>query len=146
MTRKEFVKLCGSSCIAVVGMSLFAEQAMAAMQVNQDEENKLTIEKEKFIKKKKDEEITYKKYIKITPGNSEYPILVYRFDENDYAAVLLKCTHRGTELNVNGDMLTCPAHDSEFSLKGEVLQGPADESLQTFPVTTDELNVYINLA
>lgn len=146
MTRQEFLKLCGGGCLAVVAMTTFGGIARAAtpMPLQDEQENKLAIEKSKFEKKKNDE-ITYRKYIKISPEGLDYPIVVYRFEENDYAALLLQCTHRGTELNINGDTVSCPAHDSEFSNKGEVLNGPADEPLKTFTVTSDEQFIYVNL-
>lgn len=146
MTRQEFLKLCGGGCLAVVAMTALGGVANAATGFPlQDEENKIAIEKSKFEKKKKGDEVVYRKYIKISPEGSEFPIVIYRFDENDYAALLLKCTHRGAELNINGDTVSCPAHDSEFNRKGEVLNGPADEPLKTFAVTSDEQFIYVNL-
>ncbi|WP_276132388.1 Rieske (2Fe-2S) protein [Polluticoccus soli] len=145
MTRQEFLKLCGGGCLAVVAMTALGGVAKAAIkQPLQDEENKIAIEKSKF-EKKKDDEVTYRTYIKISPEGLDFPIVVYRFDENDYAALLLQCTHRGAELNINGDTVSCPAHDSEFSNRGEVLNGPADEPLKTFAVTSDEQFIYVNL-
>lgn len=146
MTRQEFIRLCGSSCLAIAGMSIFTESAVAAIhKTEQEDEGKLTVDKAKFVKKK-GKDMVYRKYLQLTAANIQFPIILYRFDEDDYAALLMQCTHRGSELNINGDMLTCPAHDSEFSNRGEVLQGPADEPLKTFTVTTDEQNIYINLA
>lgn len=145
MTRQEFVKLCGTTCLAAAGMAFLGPEVLAAQPIRlQEDGNKLAIEKSKFQKKKRDE-VIFRKYIKITPEGSDYPIVIYRFDEDDYAALLLQCTHRGTELNVNGDSLSCPAHDSEFSSRGAVLQGPADEPLRTFTVTSDEQFIYVNL-
>ncbi|MCD6062829.1 MAG: hypothetical protein K0R82_740 [Flavipsychrobacter sp.] len=146
MTRQEFLKLCGGGCLGFVAMTALGgiAQASAALPF-QDDANKVMVEKCKFEKKKGDE-VVYRKYIKIFPGDMEYPIVIYRFAENDYLAILLKCTHRGTELNVNGDTISCPAHDSEFSNKGEVLNGPADEPLKIFTVTSDEQFIYVNLA
>jgi Rieske Fe-S protein len=77
----------------------------------------------------------YLKYVVVHNDQLEYPICVYRFSENDYKALLMRCTHQGTELQVFGDRLQCPAHGSEFSNTGAVQNGPADTPLRTFKVS-----------
>ena len=85
----------------------------------------------------------FKKYLVLQNEILQYPICVYRFDENRYEALLMKCTHQGTELQVFGDKLQCPAHGSEFNNRGNVESGPAIVSLRTFPVTitNDQLKI-----
>ena len=85
----------------------------------------------------------FKKYLVVQNEILQYPICVYRFDENRYEALLMKCTHQGTELQVFGDNLQCPAHGSEFNNRGNVESGPAIASLRTFPVTivNDQLKI-----
>lgn len=68
----------------------------------------------------------YRKYIIVRNEQLEYPICLYRFSETDYAALLMQCTHQGTELQAGGDRLHCPAHGSEFDQRGKVRQGPAE--------------------
>jgi Rieske Fe-S protein len=70
---------------------------------------------------------------------------VYRFSETEYSAVLMKCTHQGSELQASGDHLHCPAHGSEFSNKGMVAQGPAEKNLRSFKVTADSQKIFIDL-
>ena len=76
----------------------------------------------------------FKKYLVLQNEILQYPICVYRFDEYSYEALLMKCSHQGTELQVFGDKLQCPAHGSEFNNHGEVENGPANIPLRTFPV------------
>jgi Rieske Fe-S protein len=85
----------------------------------------------------------FKKYLVLQNEILQYPICVYRFDENRYEALLMKCTHQGTELQVFGDKLQCPAHGSEFNNRGDVESGPAITSLRIFPVTitNDQLKI-----
>ena len=92
---------------------------------------------------KKSNEKGFKKYLVVQNEILQYPICVYRFDENTYKALLMKCTHQGTELQVFGDRLQCPAHGSEFNNQGKVENGPANASLRTFPVTisSNQLNI-----
>lgn len=145
MDRKEFIKVCGGACLGLVGIALLNQSCTgthyALSSVSGD---KLSVIKSEFkiIKKNKPD---YRKYIVVKNDKLDFPIIVYRKDENSYLAMLMKCTHQGIELNVNGDILTCSAHGSEFSNKGEVIQGPADQKLKIFPVSTDEQNIYIQL-
>jgi Rieske Fe-S protein len=76
----------------------------------------------------------FKKYVVVSNEKLEYPICVYRLSDNNYQALLMRCTHQGTELQVFGDRLQCPAHGSEFSNTGAVQNGPADSPLRTFPI------------
>ncbi|MES2430593.1 MAG: Rieske (2Fe-2S) protein [Bacteroidota bacterium] len=87
----------------------------------------------------------FKKYLVVQNEILQYPICVYRFDENKYEALLMKCTHQGAELQVFGDKLQCPAHGSEFSNHGQVESGPASTALRTFPITIDNNQLKISL-
>ncbi len=97
-----------------------------------------------FITKKGDQ-TTYKQYLVVQHEKLKYPICVFRFDENNYEALLMRCTHQGTELQVFGDRFQCPAHGSEFNNRGEVKQGPAATSLRKFPVTITNNQLKISL-
>ena len=76
----------------------------------------------------------------------QYPIYLYRFSENEFSALLMKCTHQGTELQAAGDHLHCPAHGSEFNNKGMMTQGPAETTLRSFKITADADKVFIDLS
>ena len=86
------------------------------------------------------------KYLVVHNDQLEYPICVYRFSDSEYKALLMRCTHQGTELQVFGDRLQCPAHGSEFSNKGEVQNGPADTPLRTFPVSATADSIKVRLS
>ena len=86
------------------------------------------------------------KYVIVHNDQLEYPICVYRFSENEYKALLMRCTHQGTELQVFGDRLQCPAHGSEFSNKGAVQNGPADTPLRTFNISIAAEAIKIKLS
>ena len=87
----------------------------------------------------------FKKYLVLQNEILQYPICVYRFDENNYQALLMRCTHQGTELQVFGDKLQCPAHGSEFNSHGKVENGPANIPLRTFPVVIANNELKISL-
>lgn len=87
----------------------------------------------------------YRKYIIVRNDQLEFPICLYRLSENSYSALLMQCTHQGTELHAGGDRLYCPAHGSEFDQQGAVQQGPAENSLRKFPVVVEEKRILIQL-
>ena len=87
----------------------------------------------------------FKKYLVVQNELLKYPVCVFRFDENYYEAVLMKCTHQGTVLQVSGDMLHCPAHGSEFDDHGKVVSGPANTPLRTFRATVVANQLKISL-
>ncbi len=89
--------------------------------------------------------IYYKKYVIAQHENLQYPICIYRISANEYQALLMKCTHQGTELQVFGDRLQCPAHGSEFTRNGAVQNGPAEEPLRTFRVQIENETLKIHL-
>ncbi len=65
----------------------------------------------------------------------ERPVYL-RFDplEEEWVALLARCTHRGCRPDPVGDRLVCPCHGSEYDLRGRVLEGPARRALVRFPV------------
>jgi len=87
----------------------------------------------------------YRKYIIVRNDRLEYPICLYRLSTTEYSALLMQCTHQGTELQAGGDRLHCPAHGSEFDQRGNVTQGPAETGLRVFQVAADDKRILIQL-
>jgi Rieske Fe-S protein len=108
------------------------------------EANGVSVPKSEFRFLKKDQEVI-RQYVIVRNDSLEFPIYVYRFSENEYSAVLMKCTHQGTELHASGDHLNCPAHGSEYTNKGVVDQGPAEKDLRAFNVIADNDKIFIDL-
>lgn len=111
----------------------------------EEEENKITLKKSQFIinvdkpEKKRD-------FVLVESKHYNFPICLYLINGNEYAASLMKCTHRGCEINPGGGIYTCPCHGSEFSAKGDVLHGSASQKLKTFTTKTNADNVIIYLS
>lgn len=146
MERRSFIKQCGILGGACIGIALIAESCSTTHYIQaKTDNNRLPINKSDFARIKNGK-TTYRKYIIVKFEGSDFPIVVYRFSETDFSALLLRCTHQGNELNVNGDLLTCTAHGSEFDHKGDVVQGPAEQKLKSFPVTIEEEKIYLHLA
>ncbi|CAM4357434.1 Rieske (2Fe-2S) protein [Flavobacterium terrigena] len=145
MNRKDFLKTCGFGCLATItGISLL--QSCSSSQVLSKE-----IKGSDILVPISDFETTsngkteYKKYVIIQNEILQFPICVYRFNENEYKALLMKCTHQGAELQVYGDKLQCAAHGSEFSNIGTVESGPANTDLRNFPITIENNILKISL-
>lgn len=145
MNRKDFIKTCGYTCLGIAGISLLMESCTPTKYITVSIVNKqLSIAKKEFIEIKDSKEKTLRHLI-IRTKDIDFPIVLYRFSETEYSALLLKCSHQNSELNVNGDLLTCNAHGSEFDNKGEIVQGPADAPLTSYKTTNDLQNIYIHL-
>ena len=104
----------------------------------------LAVSKSEFIYLKKEQALT-RKYIIVQNEKLEFPIYLYRFSENDFSAVWMKCTHQGAELRASGDALHCPSHGSEFNNRGMLSQGPAEINLRSFPISVLEDKILIDL-
>ena len=87
----------------------------------------------------------YSPFIVVRNDALQYPICLYRFNDQEYSALWMRCTHQGTELQASGDRLQCTAHGSEFDNRGSVKTGPADKSLRSFPVTVSNNQLFIDL-
>lgn len=145
MDRKEFVKHFGISCLACLGVSFLLDSCVATHYVEGLEgEDGLMIGKKEFVTE--NEKQRFRKYLIVKNQKLNYPIVVYRFSDNEYSALLLRCTHQGYELNVNGDLISCTAHGSEFTNKGVVTSGPAERNLKSFPVIIEQdfINIIIS--
>ena len=140
MERKAFLKTCGFACLGVsLGGMLLEGCTSGKMVTAVIEDTDLVVPVSAFINKQNG----YSKYIVVQHEKLKYPVCVYRFSENEYTALLMRCTHQGAELQVFGDRLECPAHGSEFSNKGIVQTGPAETNLRTLPITikNNQLNI-----
>lgn len=84
-------------------------------------------------------------YVIIRHDDLLFPICLYRLSDNEYSAILMRCSHQGAELQVSGDRLMCPAHGSEFDKSGHVVQAPAISDLRKFPVSILDNQLFIDL-
>lgn len=146
MDRKDFIRHCGFACLGAVAVSVLGESCSSSKQINAPiVKDAMKVELSAFVISRKGDEIKYKRYVVARNEQLNFPIVVYRNGGNDYTALLLRCSHQFSELNVNGELLTCAAHGSEFDNKGNVVNGPADSKLRTFQTTTDDQHIYIQL-
>ncbi|MTI88839.1 MAG: Rieske (2Fe-2S) protein [Balneolaceae bacterium] len=137
MERKDFIKTCSYSCLGLMGAAFFLEGCAAPKYLHAELDKEfLLVPLSEFELGSKDEK-KFRKYLVAYNSQLKYPVSIFRISDMEYRALLMKCTHKGTELQVYGDRLQCPAHGSEFTQNGEVQNGPAEAPLRTFPVHVD---------
>jgi Rieske Fe-S protein len=142
MERKIFLKTCGLTCMGAALLPILLEGCSGLKTVSgKIQDSDLVFPTSSFVL----ESGKFRKQVVVNCDQLKYPVCVYRFGENDYSALFMRCTHQGAELQVFGDRLQCPAHGSEFNNKGVVQNGPADTNLRTFPVTVQNHQLLISL-
>ena len=145
MNRRNFIKNGCAACLSVSALSLAVSScATLTNTTGKIVSDGLAISIEDFkIPGKRDG--AYRSFLVVRNEALKYPICIYRFNENEYTALWMKCAHQGAELQASGDYLQCPAHGSEFNNKGKVTNGPASSNLRTFPVTVNDNEIFIDL-
>lgn len=145
MERRKFVKQCCLTSLTIpLSSTVFTACTSLYYASITEENNVIKIAKSEFEIIKK-QEVKTRKFLLVNSEKFNFPISISISNEGKYTASLLKCTHRGCELIVGGGIYACPCHGSEFSMTGELLQGPAVLPLQTFKITTDDNNIYVQL-
>ena len=144
MDRRNFIR---TSCVSCFSATLLSSVLLNACTPTQYitgtlEKDDLVVSKDQF---KVGNKGSYSSFVVVRNENLLFPICIYRFNDNDYSAIWLKCAHQGAEVNVVGDMLQCPAHGSEYNNRGVVTNGPATSNLRTFPVTVRQNELFIDL-
>ncbi|HJS54438.1 MAG TPA: Rieske (2Fe-2S) protein [Chitinophagaceae bacterium] len=135
MDRREFIKnSCGTCLSATVIGSVLSSCTTTQYISGTLGKDGLFVDTAEFLTKQNGKQV-YRSFIIVRNEALQYPVCVYRFSENDYSALWMRCTHQGTELQASGDRLQCTAHGSEFDSKGGVKTGPADKSLRSFAVS-----------
>jgi Rieske Fe-S protein len=145
MTRKNFIVNACTACISATAISSLLSSCASTRYVPGNlGKDGLTVSKDEFMIKQR-ENTAYRSFIIVRNDALQYPICIYRFSDEEYSALWMRCTHQGTELQASGDVLQCPAHGSEFNNKGQVTNGPADNHLRAFPITVTNTELFIDL-
>lgn len=143
MERKTFIKSCGLLALGAPLASVILQSCTSYYYADfQEEEDQLVVPLSEFEQKEKDKT---RSFVLLDAPISKYSICIFKTGKDDYTASLMRCTHKGCEVNVEGNAYHCPCHDSEFSNTGAVLEGPATEPLKTFKTKTDKKNLYVRL-
>lgn len=143
MDRNEFIIKCGVGCLGLFVGGTLLQSCVGTQYVTAPITGSfLEVPANAF----RMDDGSLRKFVVVQNENLQYPISVFRTEEDSYQALYMRCTHQGTELQVFGDRLQCPAHGSEFTSKGKVQNGPADQDLRAFPVTRNDELLRIDLS
>lgn len=140
MERRTFINDCGRLCLGIPLVQIACSPVKYFDAII--ENRKIKVPKTQFLTS---DGKKYRHFILLQAKGLNYPIVVYRSRDAKFHSLLLRCTHQGTELEVNGRTISCPAHGSEYDDSGKVIQGPAPENLRSFKTSEDDQNVYIEL-
>jgi len=145
MKRRDFIKTSCTACLSITGISLIVSScSMVSNITGKIVKDGLLLNAEDFLIKEKGS-TAYRSFLVVRNDALKYPICIYRFSNNEYSALWMKCSHQGAELQASGDYLQCPAHGSEFNSKGLATTGPASANLRSFPVTVNNNQIFIDL-
>ena len=137
MNRIDFIKTCGLSCIGAFTLGSVLQSCASVKMVDGIIVGENIHVNLSEFKKIKNDKITYRKYIVVHNSKLQFPITVYRINENEYSALWMKCSHQGNQVTAYGDKLQCSAHGSEFDKYGNATHGPAENNLRQFPVSKE---------
>ena len=145
MTRKDFITNACTACLSFTAVSSLLSSCTATRYIAGNlAKDGIIIPKEEFKINRKGNS-AYRSFIIVRNEALQYPICIYRFNNEEYSALWMQCSHQGAELQASGDFLQCPAHGSEFNNKGQVTNGPADNGLRVFPITVTDSELFIDL-
>lgn len=145
MERRQFVKNACLTCIGSSISSVLWQSCQSVHLVSSSIENdRLRLKKTDFAFLKKDKPV-FRQWVLVKTDKLPFPIGVFRFDEDHYAASYLECSHQQCEVEPEGDHLQCPCHGSEYSNTGKLQKGPAEADLKNFKVVTDATHIFILL-
>ena len=145
MDRRKFIKNSCVACLSASALTGIVSSCTPSRYISGTlGKDGLFVDVNEFVETKNGRS-TYRSYLVVRNNALQYPVCVYRFNENEYSALWMRCTHQGTELQASGDYLQCTAHGSEFNNKGSVKNGPADQNLRSFPVTVNNNQLFIDL-
>lgn len=145
MNRRKFIKNSCTACLSATALATVMSSCASTRYISGTlGKDGLTVDTNEFVTTQNGR-TTYRSFIIVRNETLQFPICVYRFNEKEYSALWMRCTHQGSELQASGDYLHCTAHGSEFNNKGTVKNGPADRNLRNFPVTVSNNQLFIDL-
>jgi Rieske Fe-S protein len=145
MDRKDFLVKACTACLSMTAVASVLSSCSVTHFITGNATNDgLIISKDDFSFTQKGAP-AFRSFIIVRNDILQYPIYVYRFSDQEYSALWMRCTHQGTELQASGDSLQCPAHGSAFNNKGLATNGPANNSLRIFPLQLTNKEIFIDL-
>ncbi|MCH8903081.1 MAG: Rieske (2Fe-2S) protein [Bacteroidetes bacterium] len=138
-TRREFLKDSGGAALVVSSLSLisFLESCGPGNYVQYSEKpGQIIVNKAELVEKA---------FVLVDSDLVKAPIYLRQDASGKYIALLMKCTHNGTQLKPEGGKIVCPLHGSQFTNSGIVTKSPAKTNLHTFAVNEEGDTIIINI-
>jgi len=133
LSRRDFIKrsavgvIASGAMLSSINISAFTRSATAAKAVFRRSGDDIVV--------KLSENAALSKSGGSVKINDE--LMLIRNSETTFLAIRTICTHKGCDVELEGNKFVCPCHGSEFSLTGKVETGPAEENLKTFETIFD---------
>jgi cytochrome b6-f complex iron-sulfur subunit len=142
MNRRSFLdKTAKAGACALLGTALLSQAGCTTYPLVKfkTEEKLLKVALSHFAETKR---------ILVRTPQLEFDIFVHQYQQNQFRATLLQCTHRAEPISISDTRLFCPSHGSEFAMDGAVTKAPAKESLRHYPIelSEDKQFLLINIA
>ena len=142
MDRRTFIQNTCLACLSATALPALLGSCSSARYISgRIEGDDLVVPLSSFF----DEQGKPRPYLIVTEDQLKQPIAVFRTPQGAYRGVLMRCTHRGADLQVVGERLECPAHGSVFGNDGGVIEGPASTPLRSFVIVEQDGLVRISL-
>ena len=100
MDRKKFLKTCGMGLVALPFASALLTSCESIYYATSSVKNNTLIVPLSEFEIPNKKEMTHRSFVLVKASSENFPICLYKTSENEYTASLMKCTHRGCELNV----------------------------------------------
>jgi len=132
LSRRDFIKRSAVGIIA--GSAVLSSFNLAAFANSPAVKGVLKISDEDIVVKLSDNAAlgTVGGSVKI---NDE--LILIRRNDTSFIALRTICTHKGCDVELEGDKFICPCHGSEYTLDGKVTLGPAEKDLKSYQTTFD---------
>jgi len=132
ISRRDFIKRSAVGVIA--GSAVLSSFNLAAFANSPAAKGVLKISDEDIVVKLSDNAAlgTVGGSVKI---NDE--LILIRRNDTSFIALRTICTHKGCDVELEGDKFICPCHGSEYTLDGKVTLGPAEKDLKSYQTSFD---------
>jgi Rieske Fe-S protein len=141
MDRRNFVKQSCSLCLAVgsgllVGSLASCASALPVYKATLSD-NKIAVPVSLFLTSD---------FQLIQAKSLYYNIGLKKEKDDNYTALLLRCTHADNQLTPAGNGFKCNLHGSTFDIEGHVIRGPAEHPLKKYrtEVLSDRIIIHLS--
>ena len=138
MQRRSFIKAGCTLCLGTSVLSTLLSSCASPLNIYKPELTSKTIEVPLSS-------FGENNYVIVRNNKLSYDIFISKKPDNQYKAILMKCSHRDSPVNYSTGGFVCNEHGSRFNFEGEVVKAPATTSLQTLPIEYNQNHLTIQI-